>query len=830
MRTIALALLFGLASLGLGASALGQAGSGPEGLLAEAQAIMFSDAEAGLELSSAAADAERRSPQPRPDILLRAAWLEGEALFRLGQFDQAADHIRTTLETTTPENTEVYGKLLITSGRVARSRGDDGRALRNFQDAFSVFSEIDSRRYMAIALQALGTLYQNARQYERAVEYIERSAAIYLDDGMLRLAGLNNRANAYAALGRHDEARKLLREALNTEAVQAIPHFSIRILANLASLEVHQGNDRNARIAIERIDQMVADGTMPTAPLLASAVKAQLELAAGQSSKALEILDEAFDEINFEQTTEESKDAHELAYGVYSQLGQFEKAFYHLQAFERLEDIERDIAASANSAISNARFELSIQEREIALLKSERLETQVALIGVRRRQEQLVTGAIILLALGFSGFLIWQTMQSGRVRRITERLNKELESVNQKLRVSNVELEKASSAKTEFLATTSHEVRTPLNAVINLTAHVLDNSTLDNASYEKLSTALKSAEHLHDIVTDVLDVARFEGKRVKAHLTDIDLRSTLSDVINLWRPKAEGKKLELLSDININCATFRTDDKLLRQILSNLLSNAIKFTNEGRVELTASGGTNSPLKIQISDTGIGIDEAHQSVIFDSFRQVENGSTRSFGGTGLGLAICRQIVELLGGSISIHSELDAGTTFTLTLPIHSHTADPVPQVKSTASEPEDIDASLKSIRVLAAEDNAVNAMVIQAILKGKVAGLTIVENGLEAVNAVIDGGFDIILMDKQMPVMDGVEATRRIRALGGLPAQTPIIAVTADAFAEARNELFDAGADDYLAKPVKPDDLKRSIVSNLGARGGEELAQSTSTGQ
>ena len=813
-QTVFLIALLLLSSMSAMFPASAQSDTDPEALLQEARSILVSDTEAGLELAQRAGSIERNSSTPRRPVLLTAAWLEGEALFRLDRLDEAAIHLAETLEANPPENSEVYGKLLVASGRVARGRGDDSTALRSFQNAFTVFSEIDSRRYMAISLQALGTLYQNARQYDRAIEYVERSTAIYPDDPMLRIASLNARAVAFRYMGREDEARALFREALNTEAAQAIPGLAVRILSNFAAFESEIGNRSGAREAVAAIDSMIEEGLLAEAPVLALAVKAELAMAAGSGGEAIELLDRAFAGVDLRTTTEESQDAHKIAYQVYSDLGSYRKAYGHLEAFKRLEDIERDIAASANAAINDAEFELSIKERENAALRSEQLETEVALIGARRRQEQMIAATVVILTLTIGAFLIWRAAQSIRVRKITERLNKELEGVNQRLRTSNVKLEKANSAKTEFLATTSHEIRTPLNAVINLTAHVIENSELDNSSYEKLSTALKSAEHLHDIVSDVLDVARFEGKRVKAHLSDVNLRSTLSDVANLWRSKAEEKKLDFIVDLNVDCATFRTDDKLLRQVLSNLISNAIKFTNNGHIELSATGGSGSPLQLKISDTGIGIPDGHRESIFDSFRQVESSATRNFGGTGLGLAICRQITELLGGKIDLESEPGVGTSFTVTLPLQGSPASSKANAAQSAEPKLDLDAGLKDLRILVAEDNAVNAMVIQAILKGKVQALTIVENGLEAVNALIDGGFDIVLMDKQMPVMDGVEAIRRIRALDSAASNTPIVAVTADAFAEARQELFDAGADDYVSKPVKPEELKRSIVTNF----------------
>ncbi|MEM6913224.1 MAG: ATP-binding protein [Pseudomonadota bacterium] len=536
---------------------------------------------------------------------------------------------------------------------------------------------------------------------------------------------------------------------------------------------------------------------------------------------ALTSIDSAFEGVDLTTTSGNHKNTHDVAYQIYNQAGMPSKALPHLEAYKRLDDADRDVAASANLAIVNAEFEVSI-------LKSERLEADVALIRARRQQDRILYGGAVAIALIVIGALTWWSGQSRSMRKMTEAMNRKLESVNHKLRRSNVELEKANLAKTEFLATTSHEVRTPLNAVINLTEIVLGDTPEDTDAHEKLSTALRSAQHLHAIVSDVLDVARFEGNRVSAHYAAMNIEATLLDVAQLWRPKAQEKGLDFSADVSVGANPFVTDEKLLRQVLSNLLSNAIKFTDKGFIRLVATGGGDRPVVISVEDSGIGIPEDKQDIIFESFRQVDTGGTRNFAGTGLGLAICRRISELLGGKIEVNSVIGGGTTFHVEIPPATAGLSAPLKPVQTADPSTDVDGTLSSLRILAAEDNAVNAMVIQAILKAKIDSLTIVENGAEAVDAVSNGNFDVVLMDKQMPVMDGVEATKRIRALDESVASIPIIAVTADAFAAAQEELMEAGADRYLAKPIKPNDLKKTIVDVVSGPDGkpsDEVASS-----
>ncbi len=261
-----------------------------------------------------------------------------------------------------------------------------------------------------------------------------------------------------------------------------------------------------------------------------------------------------------------------------------------------------------------------------------------------------------------------------------------------------------------------------------------------------------------------------------------------------------------------------------RQVLSNLLSNAVKFTNEGEINIGLEMDDKAGFKITVSDTGVGVAPDKQKEIFESFRQADNSRSREYEGTGLGLAICNKITHALGGKMTMESVPDAGTSFTVVIPAkrYFHTEETqenamqAPQIAVTHLTPEEEQAALAGLSVLVAEDNANNALLIQAMLKGRVGNVETVVNGAEALKAVQVRNFDVILMDKRMPVMDGIEASKSIRSLP-LPCHTiPIIAITADLFAGSREEILSNGMDECIVKPVDANELYSVIAKCVSA--------------
>ncbi|GLS01461.1 hypothetical protein GCM10007859_14760 [Brevundimonas denitrificans] len=372
----------------------------------------------------------------------------------------------------------------------------------------------------------------------------------------------------------------------------------------------------------------------------------------------------------------------------------------------------------------------------------------------------------------------------------------------------------ANSAKSQFLANMSHEIRTPLNGVIGI-AQALAKTPLSAQQEEMLELIQSSGRTLQVLLSDILDLARVESGRLELASDAFHLGQAVREAAQLYETSAEAKGLQFFVEIAPEADRWIIGDVVrVKQILTNLVSNAVKFTASGFVSLTAAAGPDRggepTLRFSIEDTGIGFDSDTRERLFSRFEQADGAITRRFGGSGLGLAISRQLAEMMGGDLDCESEPSGGSAFILTIPFMAAEAPAAAAcvvALSTDDEP-------STIRVLLADDHPVNRKVVEMILAQANVELTAVENGAEAVQACREGDFDIILMDMQMPVMDGLTATREIRlneAAMGL-ARTPIVMLTANALSEHIASAEAAGADRHLAKPFDAAELLELVAT------------------
>jgi signal transduction histidine kinase/ActR/RegA family two-component response regulator len=362
--------------------------------------------------------------------------------------------------------------------------------------------------------------------------------------------------------------------------------------------------------------------------------------------------------------------------------------------------------------------------------------------------------------------------------------------------------EQANSAKSTFLATMSHEIRTPLNGVLGM-AQAMAGDELSDRQRDRLTVVHRSGEALLAILNDVLDLSKIEAGKLELEQLEFELAEVARGAYSAFTALANKKGLSFALDIEDARGRYLGDPTRLRQILYNLISNALKFTEQGEIRVTAVR-QGDILEVSVKDTGVGIPPESLGKLFAKFDQLDSSTTRRFGGTGLGLAICRELAQLMAGEISVTSELGLGSTFTLRVPLPWRGEEKaVCTVIETMSDHAEI-----ALRVLAAEDNAVNQLVLKTLLHQMGVDPVVVDNGQLAVEAWEAGDWDVILMDIQMPVMDGLTATAQIRRQERTSgrARTPIVALTANAMSHQVEQHIAAGMDGHVAKPIQAREL------------------------
>ena len=425
--------------------------------------------------------------------------------------------------------------------------------------------------------------------------------------------------------------------------------------------------------------------------------------------------------------------------------------------------------------------------------------------------------AVILVSLRRSRIAEANAKEAARQAR---KLNQKLQESQRELRAALQQAESASSAKTTFLSNVSHDIRTPMNAIVGL-ASLMENDLQNPSKLQGYIDKLKTASwHLLNLINEILDMSKIESGKATLNIQPFRMAEQIAQVDSVIRQQAVLRDQQFTVQVHdLLHENVEGDATRLRQVLLNILSNAVKYTGHGgsislNVEEILRSGHYARYKFTVTDNGIGMSEAFQKHIYESFSRAENSVTNKVQGTGLGMAITKNIVDLMGGSISVESATGKGTRFEVVLefPIDTE-ADAVPKAQALPEEPEDV-SPLCGMNFLCAEDNAINAEILELLLESKGAHCKIYPNGQELVDAFVrvkPGDYDIILMDVQMPVMDGLEATRRIRSSENpLGRVIPILAMTANAFLEDMQKSKEAGMDEHLSKPVDIDALEQTV--------------------
>ncbi|MCM5508235.1 MULTISPECIES: ATP-binding protein [Vibrio] len=419
------------------------------------------------------------------------------------------------------------------------------------------------------------------------------------------------------------------------------------------------------------------------------------------------------------------------------------------------------------------------------------------------------------------------------ISHLTDKYNQCAEQLRvnyQQIIESKKKAEIANVKKSEFLANMSHEIRTPMNGIVGV-AELLKETKPNEVQRNYVDILLTSSHTLLDIINDILDFSKIEAGHFELDPTKFDLKSLIQQQANEYSIRA--KQQELFFDCNIDPAVpqeIEADSVRLKQVINNLIGNALKFTHRGYVELNIKlleNETGNQLQFEVKDTGIGIAKDKLDSIFDKFQQADGSTARQYGGTGLGLAISQKIVELMGGKLQVTSEVDLGSSFYFSIPIDTPSTaiggivqsspNLVEFPASSGTQMKKLSPKYKTgLKVLVVEDTRVNQQVIQVMLNLLGLEVDIANNGVEALEYCQQNEVDAILMDCHMPVMDGYEATQKIRQLEGWAAYVPIIAVTANVIKEDRERCFEIGMNGFLSKPVKPKEIEEALIDYVPA--------------
>jgi signal transduction histidine kinase len=463
-------------------------------------------------------------------------------------------------------------------------------------------------------------------------------------------------------------------------------------------------------------------------------------------------------------------------------------------------------------AAAISRFTIRLLARPLAQL-------QAGITSVRDGHLEPITVSktgdeIEFLGESFNRMIEALSASEKKIREQQEQLEQKVKERTDQLAEATRAAQAASQAKSDFLANISHELRTPMNGVIGMLDIALDQDLKPDLA-DPVQTAQRCAYSLLSLLNDILDLSKIEAGKMTLEKIPFDVRALLADCMHAHQPKAQENVVELKSMVAPSVPRDILGDPLrMRQILSNLVSNAVKFTDHGTVTVRLEGhfgqGLEYTLKFTVEDSGTGIPADKLLFIFDEFTQADGSVSRKYGGTGLGLAITRRLVELHHGDIKVDSELGRGTVFTVTLPCEARTSPSVPMGVAASTAPVKAGASDQTARILVVEDNQVNQKVVTAVLRKRGFYIELANDGQEALNKLEkSAAFDLVLMDVQMPVLDGLEATRLIRKEARWK-MLPIIAMTAHAMNGDKERCLEAGMSGYISKPVHPSLLLSTV--------------------
>ena len=781
-----------------------------EARIAAAKTAMMTNPKAALNQSVLAERLANGLPSDPAGDTARATagWLKGEALARLNRPNDAAPITSAALnlaERAAP-HTKLVADLYRSQGNLLASLGKIEAAFHNLRLAHDTYRAIGERRGEAMSLQNIGSLYSDAGDNERVLYYYAQSAEVFPGDPQLMMVASNNRAEAFKKLGRYRDAWPQYRAALAQARTLGSSSLQARILTNLADAQVSSGNPVAAEATVAHGLALATGDAAEWRPFLFG-VKARIDYQRGNLRSAARWIGQTFNGMDLRTTPVPYRDAHGTAYRIYSDMHDFPKAFAHLAAFKRLDDETRALTASTVAALVAANFDFANQDLRIAQLKAGQIARDATIAEAKAHLNTIIlagtlaVGGVVLILLSF-GFV--------SIRRSRD----EVRAANDQLSKTNAVLEMALTAKTQFLATTSHEIRTPLNGILGMTEVILSGRGLDAALRDQLQVVHGAGKTMRALVDDILDVAKMEHGELTIVPSQFALPDLVRDVARLWESQAAAKGVDVAIDLSECPALIIEDEARLRQIVFNLMSNAVKFTDEGRVCLRVSvvSGAAPQLCVTVRDSGVGIPADKIAQIFESFRQVDSGTTRRFGGTGLGLAICRNLARAMGGDVTVSSTEGAGSVFELVLPFRQPaSAEPTLEKLRDPLLPR----SLAEATLLIVERNPLTRSILGAVLEPRVGEIVFASDEEEAKRAATPT-IDHVVID--LATLTNLHVIEDLRV--AMPDASFVLLRPASLPDERLEPV--KGIDHMLTKPVAPHALLSALEQVQGKQQNSHL--------
>lgn len=639
-------------------------------------------------------------------------------------------------------------------------------AKESLTKSINILKQLPVSSSLAINYYKMGLCYMNIEDYTTAEEYFNKSKEIY-DNLKIDNSDLLNLQIGilYKKRGKIEEASSLFNSIISRSSANENQSTKAEALYNLGTIELKNGRNNLAINYLNRAMSLTKKNSLD------------------QRIKIYNSLSSAYDK-----------------------LMNIDKAYFFLKKHNQL----KDSLASLNSKRLGAEDYYSFKE-------SERMDVfeQMSKENEAQQKTNKFAKLISILAIALISILSLLSLSLYKNNIIRSQSNQLLKEKNLELQIAKEKAEKASQARAEFLSTVSHELRTPLNAINGITHLLLEENPKPNQLHY-LNSLKFSGNYLLTFINEILEINRIEANSVEIEYINFDIKKQLVDIQNSLKELATNNNNVFIVEIDENIPNHLISDPTkLSQIFMNLINNALKFTKNGEVKVIAKEVSrdekSSTLNFQIIDTGIGIAKEKQSTIFDSFSQGSIEINRKYGGTGLGLAIVKKLVDMLGGTITLESELGIGTVFTFEVKME-HGCDNTEEILETKKQSEYSDEILKGKHVLIVEDNKINQMITKKMIENKGMTSRIIDNGEIAIEIIKnDNIFDLVLMDVHLPGINGTIATQQIREFD---IKTPIIALTAISLNENREMLLSFGMTDVITKPFEPETFYKVIAQTL----------------